>query len=82
MILRYALAIFENPNLRQVFDFEKQPLAIGNGTVLFQNNRMLCYNRIKALIDHMNLTDVKDNDVSYYSNGDRAICKWFLISES
>ncbi|VDO30198.1 unnamed protein product [Onchocerca flexuosa] len=33
---------------------------------------MLCYNRIKALIDHTGLTDVKENDVSYYSNGDRA----------
>ncbi|VDK48131.1 unnamed protein product [Anisakis simplex] len=71
---RYALAVFENPNLRQVFDIERQPLKIGNGTVLFQNNRMLCYNRIKALIDHIGLTDVKENDVSYYSNGDRAIC--------
>ncbi|VDN52411.1 unnamed protein product [Dracunculus medinensis] len=71
---RYALAIFENPNLRQVFDFERQPISISNGTVLFQNNRMLCYNRIKSLIDHMGLTDVKENDVSYYSNGDRAIC--------
>uniref|UniRef100_A0A914ZU15 receptor protein-tyrosine kinase n=1 Tax=Parascaris univalens TaxID=6257 RepID=A0A914ZU15_PARUN len=71
---RYALAIFENPNLRQIFDIERQPLSIGNGTVLFQNNRMLCYNRIKAFIDHVGLTDVKENDVSYYSNGDRAIC--------
>ncbi|MFH4981021.1 hypothetical protein AB6A40_007730 [Gnathostoma spinigerum] len=35
---------------------------------------MLCYNKIKALIDHIGLTDVEDNDVSYYSNGDRAIC--------
>uniref|UniRef100_A0A0R3S0M2 receptor protein-tyrosine kinase n=1 Tax=Elaeophora elaphi TaxID=1147741 RepID=A0A0R3S0M2_9BILA len=73
-LLRYALAIFENANLRQIFDIEKRPLALGNGTVLFQNNRMLCYNRIKALIDHTGLTDVKENDVSYYSNGDRAVC--------
>ncbi|CAG9531325.1 unnamed protein product [Cercopithifilaria johnstoni] len=71
---RYALAIFENANLRQIFDIEKRPLTLGNGTVLFQNNRMLCYNRIKALIDHTGLTDVKENDVSYYSNGDRAVC--------
>ncbi|VDN23041.1 unnamed protein product [Gongylonema pulchrum] len=71
---RYALAIFENPNLRNVFNFKKQPLAIGNGTVLFHNNRMLCYGRIKALLDHMGLTDVKDTDVSFFSNGDRAIC--------
>uniref|UniRef100_A0A915PX02 receptor protein-tyrosine kinase n=1 Tax=Setaria digitata TaxID=48799 RepID=A0A915PX02_9BILA len=71
---RYALAIFENANLRQIFDIGKQPLTLGNGTVLFQNNRMLCYNRIKALIDHIGLKDVKENDVSYYSNGDRAVC--------
>ncbi|KAL4002500.1 Protein tyrosine kinase family protein [Acanthocheilonema viteae] len=71
---RYALAIFENANLRQIFDIEKRPLTLGNGTVLFQNNRMLCYNRIKALIDYAGLTDVKENDVSYYSNGDRAVC--------
>ncbi|KAM3724039.1 Insulin-like receptor [Dirofilaria immitis] len=45
---RYALAIFENANLRQIFDIEKRPLTLGN--------------------------DVKENDVSYYSNGDRAVC--------
>ncbi|VDN02334.1 unnamed protein product [Thelazia callipaeda] len=71
---RYSLAIFENANLRHVFDIEKQPLTLENGTVLFQNNRMLCYSRIKSLIDHLRLKDVKENDVSYYSNGDRAIC--------
>lgn len=75
MFLRYTLAIFENANLRQIFDIERRPLTLGNGTVLFQNNRMLCYNRIKALIDHVGLTDVKENDVSYYSNGDRAVCE-------
>uniref|UniRef100_A0A914VMH7 receptor protein-tyrosine kinase n=1 Tax=Plectus sambesii TaxID=2011161 RepID=A0A914VMH7_9BILA len=72
---RYALAVFENENLRQIFDIEKQPLKIDSGIVQFHNNHMLCYHKIKGLLDHLHMRDnVTDIDVSVHSNGDRAIC--------
>jgi hypothetical protein len=71
----YALAVFENSNLRQIFDIEKQPLTIEKGSVQFQNNPMLCYHKIETLIDHLDLgANVTEIDVSQYSNGDKAIC--------
>uniref|UniRef100_A0A0R3PV29 Fibronectin type-III domain-containing protein n=1 Tax=Angiostrongylus costaricensis TaxID=334426 RepID=A0A0R3PV29_ANGCS len=63
---RYALSIFENSNLQKLFTPENR-LTIGNGSVQFQNNRMLCYFRIRELMIRLGR--------DYYSNGDKAICK-------
>jgi hypothetical protein len=72
----YALVVVENANLKQLFNIERQPLKIMRGKVSLQNNGLLCYQRVVAFLKHVNLLNVvKDNDVSQYSNGDRAICK-------
>ena len=72
----YALVVFENANLKQLFNIEHQSLKIMHGKVSLQNNGLLCYQRVVAFLKHVNLLNVvEDNDVSQYSNGDRAICK-------
>uniref|UniRef100_A0AC35FXE4 Receptor protein-tyrosine kinase n=1 Tax=Panagrolaimus sp. PS1159 TaxID=55785 RepID=A0AC35FXE4_9BILA len=74
---RYALAVFEMENLRQLFSTEiEQNIQIKNGLVSFQNNPKLCYNRIMQFITHVGLEkNVTDNDISKYSNGEKAICE-------
>lgn len=80
---RYALVLFENQNLRQLFNTRRQPLRIVRGKVSMQNNRMLCYSKIDAFLGHVGLREnVTENDVSKYSNGDKAICKYPLISRA
>uniref|UniRef100_A0A914GXM6 receptor protein-tyrosine kinase n=1 Tax=Globodera rostochiensis TaxID=31243 RepID=A0A914GXM6_GLORO len=73
----YALVVFENQNLHELFNIEKQNIEILRGKVQFLNNRMLCYKKIVTLIEHLgfNVTDqsVMD-DISPVSNGDKAIC--------
>lgn len=74
--------LFENQNLRQLFNTDRMPLEIRRGKVSFQNNRMLCYKKIEAFLEHVGLKNqVTENDVSTYSNGDKAICKKFLMYE-
>lgn len=76
---RYALVLFENQNLRQLFNIQRQPLRIVRGKVSMQNNRMLCYSKIDAFLGHIGQREsVTENDVSKYSNGDKAICKGTL----
>uniref|UniRef100_A0A914DG32 receptor protein-tyrosine kinase n=1 Tax=Acrobeloides nanus TaxID=290746 RepID=A0A914DG32_9BILA len=71
----YALVVFENANLKQLFNIERQPLHIMHGKVSLQNNGLLCYHRVEAFLNHVNLSsEITDNDVSKYSNGDKAIC--------
>jgi hypothetical protein len=73
---RYALSVFENANLRQIFDMDRLNLSITHGNVYFQNNRMLCYRKIEALAQRLGLANqFSDIDVSQYSNGYKAICK-------
>jgi hypothetical protein len=72
----YALVVVENANLKQLFNIERQPLHIMHGKVSLQNNGLLCYHRVEAFLNHLNLSsEITDNDVSKYSNGDKAICK-------
>ncbi|KAI1697236.1 protein tyrosine kinase domain-containing protein [Ditylenchus destructor] len=72
---RYALVVFENQNLHQLFNLENKQLQIIRGKVCFQNNRMLCYNKIEAFLEHVGLKEnVTEYDVSPFSNGDKAIC--------
>ncbi|KAI1731772.1 receptor L domain-containing protein [Ditylenchus destructor] len=71
----YALVVFENQNLHQLFNLENKQMQIMRGKVSFQNNRMLCYKKIEAFLDHVGLKEnVTENDVSPFSNGDKAIC--------
>ncbi|KAL3114369.1 hypothetical protein niasHT_013659 [Heterodera trifolii] len=73
----YALVVFENQNLHELFNVDKQHIEILRGKVQFLNNRMLCYKKIVTLIEHLgfNISDqsVMD-DISPVSNGDKAIC--------
>lgn len=71
---RYALVVFENPNLHQLFHQSK--IDILRGKVSFQNNRMLCYKKIEAFVERVGLKEnVSENDISPFSNGDKAICE-------
>uniref|UniRef100_A0A7E4UYN0 receptor protein-tyrosine kinase n=1 Tax=Panagrellus redivivus TaxID=6233 RepID=A0A7E4UYN0_PANRE len=73
---RYALSVIENPNLRQIFGTD---VNISNGFVTFQNNRVLCYNKIIKFMENTGLvkpgTNVSEIDVSPFSNGDRTVCE-------
>ncbi|KAK6028704.1 receptor L domain protein, partial [Ostertagia ostertagi] len=74
---KYALSIFENSNLQKLFPPENR-LVIDTGSVQFQNNRMLCYFRIKELMVKLGREhemSEEDQSLSYYSNGDKAICE-------
>uniref|UniRef100_A0A0K0DP50 Recep_L_domain domain-containing protein n=1 Tax=Angiostrongylus cantonensis TaxID=6313 RepID=A0A0K0DP50_ANGCA len=86
----YALSIFENSNLQKLFTPENR-LTIDNGSVQFQNNRMLCYFRIRELMIRLGREHEmaeEDQNLSYYSNGDKAICKsifkisWTLLRDN
>lgn len=71
----HALVLLENANLKQLFNIERQPLKIAHGKVNLQNNGMLCYQKVVAFLEHVHLlNNVTDNDVSQFSNGDKAIC--------
>lgn len=69
--------MFENQYLSQLFS---QKIEILNGKVSFQNNRMLCYKKIETFLDQVGLkNNVTENDVSQFSNGDKAICKSIAV---
>ncbi|KAI6235765.1 Receptor protein-tyrosine kinase [Aphelenchoides besseyi] len=71
----YALVVFDNSNLRELFNLKNRTMKILNGIVQFQNNRMLCLSKINAFLKHVGLRKaVGDNDVGTYSNGDKAVC--------
>lgn len=44
----YALAVFENQNLRQLFNIDggSKRIEIPKGKISFQNNRMLCNDKV------------------------------------
>ncbi|CAI4230621.1 unnamed protein product [Auanema sp. JU1783] len=71
---KYALAVFENPNLAKLFASEKN-LTIERGYLQFHNNRMLCFRHITELMERMNrIKEMDESDQSKTSNGDKAIC--------
>jgi hypothetical protein len=71
----YALVIFDNQNLRELFNLKRQNISIPKGKVQFQNNRMLCYRKIEEFLRHTDkLKEVTDIDVSAHSNGEKAVC--------
>ncbi|KAI6176445.1 Receptor protein-tyrosine kinase [Aphelenchoides bicaudatus] len=71
----YALVVFDNQNLRELFNVKKQSLTISKGRVQFQNNRMLCYQKIVEFLKHIGkFQDVTEFDVSAHSNGEKAVC--------
>lgn len=73
---RYALIVFENENLRKLWDFDGNfSLSIKNGTFSFHYNPQLCLSEISLLGVKTGLEKNYTNiDVSQYSNGDQSIC--------
>ncbi|KAK0422038.1 hypothetical protein QR680_007326 [Steinernema hermaphroditum] len=70
---RYALAVFENYNLRKAA-FPRS-IDIRNGSVMFHNNRLLCYREIVKFLGRARLKEeVSEFDVSSLSNGEKALC--------
>uniref|UniRef100_A0A1I7Z7X8 receptor protein-tyrosine kinase n=1 Tax=Steinernema glaseri TaxID=37863 RepID=A0A1I7Z7X8_9BILA len=69
---RYALAVFENYNLRKAFSTF---MEIKVGSVMFHNNRVLCYKEIVKFLEKVKMTEeVTEFDVSSVSNGEKALC--------
>lgn len=78
---RYAVSVFENVNLAQLWNFtrEKDKLQILHGTLQFHNNPQLCYQTIGELASVVNLkNNITEHDVSPNSNGNKAVCKLIL----
>lgn len=74
---RYALAVFENEHLSELWDIENANFSISNGQVLFQNNPRLCYYKIENFVKSLGMNESlnSETDISPYSNGDKEICK-------
>jgi hypothetical protein len=71
----YALVIFDNQNLRELFNIKRQSLSIRNGKVDILNNRNLCSNKIVEFLKHINRTDDITTADLTQSNGDKAVCE-------
>jgi len=70
---KYALVVEENQNLRQLFNIEEQQLKILNGSVMFQENKMLCVEKIDEFLNHIGMNTTKE-DLWKFSNGQKAVC--------
>lgn len=76
-VFRYALSVFENQHLTQLWNFTEK-LKIGSGVVQFHNNPRLCHSTIMQLVDMVGLRkNITEQDVSRFSNGNKAVCKYF-----
>ncbi|XP_018329960.1 insulin-like peptide receptor isoform X2 [Agrilus planipennis] len=74
---RHSLVIYENQNLRELWNWNKFSLAIKNGTISFHYNPQLCLKEIEKLAEMTNLTGTyTDIDVTPDSNGDKTACNY------
>lgn len=83
MFCRYALVVYESPNLENIWDMDTHPkLVVQNSEakVSFHHNRKLCLNKIEKLVNQLglNMSNLDDKDVSRTTNGDQAVCKYIL----
>jgi insulin receptor len=78
---RYAMVVFDNQNLQDIWDFKTHPnLTISQGNLFFHYNRRLCYNKIEELVHHVGLENVTDEkDIARDTNGDQVTCETFPI---
>ncbi|KAL3867340.1 hypothetical protein ACJMK2_044550 [Sinanodonta woodiana] len=79
---RYALVVFENSNLQELFTEEvTKNLIFLNGSVWFHYNSKLCLKIIKMLLEPLNLLNkTTDMDVSPSTNGDRMTCQMQVLN--
>jgi hypothetical protein len=74
-VLRFALKILDNLNLRKLWDWpEKSALKI-NGSASFNFNPKLCYKSILELVER-GIVERDKLVASNTTNGDQIICKW------
>ncbi|XP_060592514.1 insulin-like peptide receptor [Ruditapes philippinarum] len=74
---KYVFYAYDNLNLQELFmEHVTSNLTIGNGTVLFQYNRKLCYNKIKTFVTSVGLdiNKISAEEVSADNNGDQMPC--------
>lgn len=76
----YAITVFENPNLKKLFD-STTDLTLDRGTVSIANNKMLCFKYIKQLMSKLNIP-LDPIDQSEGTNGEKAICEDMAINVS
>lgn len=75
IFFRYALSVFENQNLAQLWNFTED-FKILHGTIQFHNNPRLCYQTIMDMAKSLGLLEnTTEHDVSQFSNGNKAVCK-------
>lgn len=73
---KYGIIVVGNENLRELF---KQNVVIEHGQIFFHFNPKLCMAVIEKfksdVVDLKNVSSFSNDEVSSYSNGDKAVCE-------
>ena len=82
LMLRYALAILDNPKLEAMWPFQ-QNLSISAGGILVHLNPHLCPGKINPLVNDILKWDRSDThriiDISETTNGNTAACECYIL---
>ena len=82
LMLRYALAILDNPKLEAMWPFQ-QNLSISAGGILVHLNPHLCPGKINPLVNDILKWDRSDThriiDISETTNGNAAACECYIL---
>ena len=82
LMLRYALAILDNPKLEAMWPFQ-QNLSISAGGILVHLNPHLCPGKINPLVNDILKWDRSDThriiDISETTNGNAAACECCIL---
>ena len=82
LMLRYALAILDNPKLEAMWPFQ-QNLSISAGGILVHLNPHLCPGKINPLVNDILKLDRSDTqriiDISETTNGNAAACECYIL---
>ena len=80
-MLRYALAILDNPKLEAMWPFQ-QNLSISAGGIMVHLNPYLCPGTINPLVNDIrkwNRSDTQRSiDISVTTNGNAAACECYI----
>ena len=81
LLLRYALAILDNPKLEAMWPFQ-QNLSISAGGIMVHLNPYLCPGKINPLVNDIlrwNRSDTQRSvDISDTTNGNAAACECYI----
>lgn len=77
MLYRYAIAVFDNRNLENLWNKNSlDKLQVKKGKLFFHFNPRLCYNKIMELAKEIGQENITSStDVPRQTNGDQAQCK-------